>query len=63
MKWVLLIGLQTYKHTPDVGEEETKHITDGGLKGEGSEKFQGDRDKAREFMQDFVLWWMTNKNN
>jgi hypothetical protein len=31
-------------------DEDTKHITDGGLKGEGPEKFQGDRDKAREFI-------------
>jgi hypothetical protein len=43
--------------------KETKNITDGGLKEEGPEKFQGDRDKAREFMQDFILWWMMNKNN
>jgi hypothetical protein len=50
MKRVLLIGLQTHKHTPQVDEEDSKHITDGGLKGEGPEKYQGDRDKAREFM-------------
>jgi hypothetical protein len=63
MKRVLPIGLQTHKHTPNVGKEDTKYVTDGGLKGEGPEKYQGDRDKAREFMQDFVLWWMMNKNN
>jgi hypothetical protein len=50
MKRVLPIGLQTHKHTPQVNKEDSKHITDGGLKGEGPEKYQGDRDKAREFM-------------
>jgi hypothetical protein len=39
MKWVLPIGLQTHKHIPNIGEEDTKHVTDGGLKGEGPEKF------------------------
>jgi hypothetical protein len=63
MKRVLPIGLQTHKHTPRVEDEDPKHITDGGLKGEGPEKYQGNRDKAREFMRDFVLWWMMNKNN
>jgi hypothetical protein len=63
MKRVLPIGLQIHKHTPNVGEGDTKNITDGGLKGEGPEKFQGDRDKAREFIQDFILWWMMKKNN
>jgi hypothetical protein len=28
---------------PKVDEEDTKHITDGGLKEEGPEKYQGDR--------------------
>jgi hypothetical protein len=50
MKRVLPIGLQTHKHAPRVNVEDSKHITDGGLKGEGPEKYQGDRDKAREFM-------------
>jgi hypothetical protein len=50
MKQVLPIGLQTHKHMPRAKEENSKHITDRGLKGEGPEKYQGDRDKAREFM-------------
>jgi hypothetical protein len=63
MKRVLPIGLQTHKHTPQTDEENSKHTTDGGLKGEGPEKYQGDRNKAREFMRDFILWWMMNKSN
>ena len=37
--------------------------TDRALKGSGPEKFEGDKDKAREFMRDFQIWWMQNDNN
>lgn len=65
MKRILPISLQTQKKLATVTPEDatTKGTTDGRLKGDGPEKYQGDRDKAREFMRDFVLWWMMNKNN
>jgi hypothetical protein len=63
MKHTLPIGLRSHQ-TPSVTTEvKDDKVTDGGLKGEGPEKYQGDKDKAREFMRDFVIWWMQNKNN
>jgi hypothetical protein len=63
MKRTLPIGLCSHQ-TPSVTTEgKDDKITNGGLKGEGPEKYQGDKDKAREFMRDFVIWWMQNKNN
>ena len=63
MKRTLPIGLCSHQ-TPNVTTEvKDDKVTDGGLKGEGLEKYQEDKDKAREFMWDFVIWWMQNKNN
>jgi hypothetical protein len=56
MKRTLPIGLRSHQ-TPSVTTEvKDDKVTDGGLKGEGPEKYQGDKDKAREFMRDFVIW-------
>ena len=55
MKRTLPIGLQSHQ-TPNVTTEiKEDKVTDGGLKGEGPKKYQGDKDKAREFMRDFVI--------
>ena len=61
MKRSLPIGLQPHQ-APLTNETKTT-TTDGGLKGEGPEKFEGDKNKALEFGRDFILWWMQNKNN
>ena len=37
--------------------------TEGALKGSGPAVFDGSKDKAREFMRDFQIWWMQNNNN
>ncbi len=37
--------------------------TDGALKGTGPAMYDGDKNKAQEFMREFQLWWMQNDNN
>jgi len=52
-------GLQSHS----IPAPTTTTTTEGALKGEGPAKFDGDKDKAIDFMRDFILWWMQNENN
>jgi hypothetical protein len=41
----------------------TLPASDGALKGTGPAMYDGDKNKSREFMREFQLWWMQNDNN